>query len=130
MVYREKGEEVHALVEVAGTPERTPRVCPVLYDWLAHLLCYHAFDENTRVEGLIHVRDDNIRTVKEFSKVDQIHHPTIGFGAILGIWEVRVEKRLLPFYVELKAVSLWNHKLVTLFLYVFDQLDVIDALSG
>ena len=91
MVYREKGEEVHALVEVAGTPERTPRVCPVLYDWLAHLLCYHAFDENTRVEGLIHVCDTDLGLVKELTEVDQIDDPAEGFGSRFDIGEILVK---------------------------------------
>ena len=67
---------MHAFVELSCVTIRVPRISSVLDDRLAHLFSNHAFDQNARVEGLIHISDANLGLVKELTKVYEVYDPT------------------------------------------------------
>ena len=82
---------MHAFVELSSVTIRVPGISSVLDDRLAHLFSNHAFDQNARVEGLIHISDTDLGLVKELTKVDQIDDPAEGFGSRFDIGEILVK---------------------------------------
>ena len=129
MIAREQWEEVHTLVEVTLPTKWSSRVSSVLNYRFTHFLGNHTFYEYARVKGLVHISENDWGFIKEFTKIDKVNHPSISFGAILGIREKLFHHVLLPLDVEFKSVSLGDHQWVALLLNVFDKFDIIDALS-
>ena len=82
---------MHAFVELSSVTIWVPRISSVLDDRLAHLFSNHAFDQNTWVEGLIHISDTDLGLVKELTKVDKVDDPAEGFRARFDIGEILVK---------------------------------------
>ena len=82
---------MHAFVELSCIAVWVPGISSVLDDRLAHLFSNHTFDQNTWIEGLIHISDTDLRLVKELTKVDQVDDPAEGFRAGFYIREILVK---------------------------------------
>ena len=78
-------------MELSSIAVWVPGISSVLDDRLAHLFGNHAFNQNAWVEGLIHIRDTDLRLVKELTKVDQIDDPAESFGSRFDIGEILVK---------------------------------------